>query len=432
VKRQRLKSNGTGTERRVLTAIGTLFLAGAASGQPHDEPLEAAQTPSVSVLRSARDTFVRASDFAAAREPAEQIVTTLEDSGETPEIDDLLRLARIQAELKEFDAAEATYLGAIDRLVTENGEYSPTLIPPYQALGRAYINARRFDEAVAALEQARTISRRDAGLFNVEQSSIIDDISLAKVGAGDTAGAYDLQLQRLENAVRLYGADDPRVAPFHVHLGDYLDSSRLRTGAREEYTKALELQEAELGPDSPALLPGVRRLVEIDLELNHGPEARDRLAALLERNPDADALERALGLATLGDWAIAHEDTAGAAAFYSQAYAGLANEQRVDRDTLFGKPKMLDFVPPLSPVDRGARSRAYFWATIKLAFDVSADGRAWNVDVLEINPPETLENDYVRRVRETHFRPKLVGGVPAPSDHVELTHYFRLYAAKGD
>jgi outer membrane biosynthesis protein TonB len=93
---------------------------------------------------------------------------------------------------------------------------------------------------------------------------------------------------------------------------------------------------------------------------------------------------------------------------------------------------MIDFVSPLSPVDRGTRSRPYLYGSIVLEFDLSAEGRAENVRSVAAEPAGIMESDYVRRIRETHFRPRLVAGEPVAAMNVRFTHYFRVYAARED
>lgn len=422
--------------KRAAAALGFLGLLAGVSNDARllaqetdgEVPSEIDAAPSVDVLRSARDALVAAADFAAARDSAEQIVVTLDGTDEGPATNDVMYLARIQAELGEFDAAEVSYLRAIQMLGASGGEYSPALIAPYQSLGRTYINGRRFAEAITVLEQARHISQRNAGLFNVEQSAIIDDITMAHLGTGNTIEARNLQLQRLDNAVRRFGAGDPRVAPFHDHLGDYFDQSRLRASAREQYVKALELQEAAIGAEGPQLLPALRKLVQIDMLLGDGPGARDRLASLLARSLDVEPVEQALSLAVLGDWAITQEDPVLAREYYLQAYAAAARGGQAEQ--LFAEPVMIDFVPPLSSVDRGTRSRPYAWGSITVQFNLSADGRAFDVEVLAADPPGGMESAYSRRIRETRFRPRLDGGHPVPTDGVRFTHYFRHYVVE--
>jgi tetratricopeptide (TPR) repeat protein len=402
----------------------------ASSSLAQEQVASPEQPVDVGILRAARDALTAAADYSGARTPADQVVTALEATPEGPSSDDLMRLARIQSELSEFDEAERNYLRAIAMLET-GGETEPTLIGPYQALGRSYIKARRFPEAIAVLDQARDLSRRNTGLFNVDQSVLIDDLTTANLGLGNTVEARELQVERLDNAVRQFGAGDPRVVPYHAHLGDYLNESRLRVSAREQYAQALAIQEASFGTEDARLLATLRKLAQIDLLLGRDAGARDRLVAVLERNPAADAVERALSLAVLGDCASVAEDTARARQYYVDAFAA-AKSGGADAERLFATPEMIDFIPPLSPVDRGSRSRPYFYGSIVLEFDISVEGRAENVRSVSADPPGVMDSDYVRRIRETHFRPRLAAGEPARATNVRFTHYFRLYAAKED
>jgi TonB family protein len=99
----------------------------------------------------------------------------------------------------------------------------------------------------------------------------------------------------------------------------------------------------------------------------------------------------------------------------------------VDPDDYFGQPTMIDFVAPLSAVDMGRRSDPYAWGTIVLEFDVNSSGRVENVRTARIEPSNDGERAYQRRLRETHFRPRLEGGVPVATNNVEFSHFFRYY-----
>jgi hypothetical protein len=168
------------------------------------------------------------------------------------------------------------------------------------------------------------------------------------------------------------------------------------------------------------------------LLLGRDPDAKTRLVEVLERNPEAPAVERALSLAALGDCASVAEDAALARQYYVDAFAAAAAQSPADADSLFAAPEMIDFVSPLSPVDRGTRSRPYLYGSIVLEFDLSAEGRAENVRSVAAEPAGIMESDYVRRIRETHFRPRLVAGEPVAAMNVRFTHYFRVYAARED
>ena len=187
--------------------------------------------------------------------------------------------------------------------------------------------------------------------------------------------------------------------------------------------------------DDAGLLAPLRELVAIDLLVAQGvdPEQRDRLATLLEQNEGANPLERGLSFALLGDWATVTGDAAAARDYYQQAWRTLQANPEVDVAAFFRKPTMVDFIPPLSPVDRAERTRPYTWAEIVLEFDVSAEGLPSEVRVVTRDPQTTaLQSRYSRRMRETHFRPRLVDGEPVATTNVRSTHYVRRYVDKDE
>jgi tetratricopeptide (TPR) repeat protein len=390
---------------------------------------------SLADLRRGRDALIDVRDFDAALNPAEAVVAAQEELREPQYAADLAALGLIQGELRNTNDALGNLIDAIDIVESSEGAYSPTLIEYYRGLGRTYIKGGQYQQAIVTLEQAQHISQRHLGLFNVEQASLLDDITTAYLGLGDTVEAQKMQLERLDNAVRRFGAADPRVIPYRYTLAKYLEQSRLPESAREQYQEILKSQEGRLGATDAGLLAPLRELVAIDLILAQGAnlEQRERLASLLEQNQDAHPIERGLSLALLGDWATVAGDAPTARSYYQQAWSALGSTPTFDRNARFGKPVMIDFVAPLSPVDRNERSRPYTWAEIVLQFDVSAEGLPSDVRVVTRDPRTTsLQTRYNRRVRETHFRPRLVEGEPVATTNVRSTHYVRRYVNKDE
>jgi hypothetical protein len=106
----------------------------------------------------------------------------------------------------------------------------------------------------------------------------------------------------------------------------------------------------------------------------------------------------------------------------------LSSVPEVDVAEHFSKPVMLDFVAPISAVDRQERRRPYVWREIVLEFDVSAEGLPSGVRIVTRDAETvSMQNRYSRRLRETHFRPRLVDGVPVATTNVRSTHYVRDY-----
>ncbi len=428
------------TARIYLAFAAALWLASAPIEAQEDAapPAAVGESPTadatLSALRNARDTLIGIRDFSAALNPALAAVTSQEQARSADYPADLAALALIQAALNDLDASETRYLEAIEVAADTGGEYSPILVDLYRGLGRVYIRAARYPDAIAALELGQHISQRNFGLFNVEQSGLLDDITTAYLGLGDTGEAQRVQLDRLENAVRRFGADDPRVIPFRYVLAEYYERSRLPESAGEQYEEVLRSQEARLGGSSPELMAPLRALAKLDLLLTQTEEEerRDRLAALMDQNPDAPAVERGLTLALLGDWSVVAGDSEAATDYYQRSWRTLAADADFDVASYFAKPSMIDFVPPLNAVDRGARSRPYAWAQIVLEFDVAADGTPSEVKLFDESSRGTLAEDYIRRMSETHFRPRLVSGEPVATEGVRSTHYVRYYVPKPD
>jgi tetratricopeptide (TPR) repeat protein len=395
----------------------------------------AVSTSPLANQRRTRDAFIDVRDFSAALPPARAVVDAQREQREPAYAADLAALGLIQAELRATEDALDHLVNAIEIVEAAEGQNSPTLIEYYRGLGRTYIKGGRYEEAIVSLEQAQHISQRNLGLFNVEQAPLLDDITTAYLGLGDTTEARNAQVERLDNAIRRFGATDPRVIPYRYTLAKYYEQSRLPESAREQYQEVLKAEESRLGTGAAGLLAPLRELVALDLLVAQGvdPERHDRLVALLEQNGEASPIDRGLSLALLGDWAVVTGDAAAASNYYRQAWSVLQANPGVDVTAYFGKPVMVDFIPPLSPVDRAERSRPYTWAEIVLEFDVSAEGLPMNMRVVTRDPETTsLQTRYSRRMRETHFRPRLVDGEAVATTNVRSTHYVRRYVGKDE
>jgi len=387
-------------------------------------------------MRRARDAQIAGREFQSALKAAQDLIAAEQESPhDVTYAADVAALGRIYAELRDTDAAESRYLEAISLIAKAEGEFTPTLIDVYRGLGRSYIRGARYPEAITTLETAQNISQRNLGLFNVEQSPLLDDITTAYLGLGDTVEAQKRQLDRLDNAVRRFGADDPRVIPFRYVLANYYERSRLPESASKQYEEVLKSQATTHGDTDVALLGPLRQIVKMDLLMTQvsKPEHRDHLATLLDRLPDADTVERGLSLAVLGDWATVANDPAGARGYYNQAWAALSRNPQFDVSGYFSAPSMIDFIAPLNPVDRNTRSRPYAWTQIQFNFNVSPDGLPANVTIVGLGDeqePTPIQSQYNRRLRETHFRPRLAAGYPVLTTNVKSTHYFRYYIEK--
>lgn len=442
---QKKRASARDASNAIVALLAGALLAANASAQQAEPtpstnvtvlPFPSKDSSDLQALRRARDAQIAGREYQNALKPAQDVIAAQQQSPhDVSYAGDLAALGRIHAELRDIEAAEKNYLEAIALIAKAEGEFTPTLIDVYRGLGRSYIRGARYPEAITTLETAQNISQRNLGLFNVEQSPLLDDITTAYLGLGDTVEAQRRQLDRLDNAVRRFGADDPRVIPFRYVLANYYERSRLPESASKQYAEVLKSQTATHGDSDATLLGPLRQIVKIDLLVTQTskPEHRDRLAMLVDTLTDADPVERGLSQAVLGDWAVVANDAAGARTYYNQAWNSLMQNPQFDVASYFGAPSMIDFVAPLNSVDKNTRSRPYAWTQIQLNFNVSPEGLPSNVTIVGLGDneePLPIQAQYNRRLRETHFRPRLVAGYPVLTTNVKSTHYFRYYLEK--
>ena len=383
-------------------------------------------------LALARDAQIVVEDFSGALTSAEDLVSALEDTGDKRLAGHIVQLARVQAELGELVKAEENYLKGLELLEEQDGELALNLVVPYQGLARSYMYGDRYEEAITVLEHAQDLNQRNLGLFNLEQTELLDDMTVAYLSLGDTLEAQRIQRERLRIAVRRFGAENPETIPFLNHLGQYYEYSRMRGQAREQYQQILEVQEANPDLNDTSLLFVLRKLTLIDLARNEPSSAKIRLAEILGHNVDIPPMERARSLTVLGDWEMGHKRTETALEYYRDGWRVMESGPSLDPGNFYGEPTPISFIAPLGPVDMRRRQDSYAWGIITLSFTVSAEGRASDVQVISSEPAGLMDARYIGRVRETYFRPRLLSGEPTLTNNVQLSHQFRYFFSQNE
>src|SRR6185503_16763927 len=176
-------------------ALAACAVPSALVAQQSDGQLQASTQSPLDCLRRGRDAFIGARDFSAAIVPAKSIVDAQRTQRGPQYPADLAALGLIQAELRDLEPALDNLIEAVDIVVKAEGEYSPTLIEYYRGLGRTYIKTGQYQQAIVTLEQAQHITQRHLGLFNVEQAALLDDITTAYLGLGNTVDAQKTQVE---------------------------------------------------------------------------------------------------------------------------------------------------------------------------------------------------------------------------------------------
>jgi tetratricopeptide (TPR) repeat protein len=381
-------------------------------------------------LITLRDVFIDIGDYSGALSPAEEILeqTKQEFGDDDPRIvPDLNALAEIQLELGEYRLAEGNYLRSISILESQTKKFSLGLIEPYHGLGKAYIGAGDYGAAVTVLDQARYISRRNFGLFNLDQVDILDDQTIALISLGDTLGAQALQRDRLNYAVRTHGKGNPEVLPYHYDLAAYYSRSRMKNRAWEQYQQALAIESITGKEDDPALLPTLRAILALNMGTRDTGKEALQIRAILDNNPPQNSLEKALSLTSLGDWHLARLAARDEAfRYYRAAYSAASPEEQ---EFIFAAPTMVDFVAPIGKFrGRKNKQKRFSIGDITLELRVTAEGTAEDVVVVSANPSGVAEPVFLERMGKTNFRPRFDNGEPIATPRVRIHHRFWYFA----
>ena len=339
----------------------------------------------------------------------------------------LFEIARLQIELDEFSDAQQNYLAGIELLIQKNGGYSPSLIAPYIELARIFTLNGEHIEAITTLEQAQHISQRNFGLLNMNQVALLDEMSNAHLLMGNTIQAENIQQERLTLALRRYGEDDPQAIPFRRHLANYYDLSRMRGLAREQFEDILDIQQQNFEKDDGRQLTTLSELVRIDILLGSSNSSRRRLLTMLESRDNIAPTEVGNALAILGDWDLARGQTETALKYYRDAYRVLNAEQPSLATEYFSTPRLINFIPPPSPVDRQGNHTRYIWGWMSARFNISSLGMPNNIEIIDSSPSRFMNSLYTNRLSEAVYRPRLIDGEPSNTTAVLYKHQFRSF-----
>jgi hypothetical protein len=159
----------------------------------------------------------------------------------------------------------------------------------------------------------------------------------------------------------------------------------------------------------------VEHLDKIDASLG-------RIAKIIESNPSLPVTDHAEVLVHLGDYNFVRKNTETAIEFYQRAYLllsdGTAGSKSLER--LFEKPVM---IPALSLSFPGASNDTGVNNKITLAFDITANGKTKNIEVVSERDPgnKTARNGVTNVVTRSTFRPRFVDGKLVDSQRVEMS-----------
>ena len=361
----------------------------------------------------------------------------------------------------ELDAAERSFLRALELLEATQGIASRKMISPLAGLGAVYAAQGQHARAADTLQRALAISRRADGLFNLGQLDILDALVRSYEAIGLLEGVERELRYALQVAQQQYGHDDPRCLPAMTRLAQWYERTNRFVSARSLWLRSVEIAGSEGGGRNAATvngLLGIARTIRLQFvrdpeslqaelvldpltgqpdpfanRLNIGPVRLDRAGEaaarqaleILEATPDPPAALMARTLMELGDWYITAHDPASALPYYQRAWPLLPATLSPGEQNPLSSPRPLHYRTPgaalrlLGNPDVKTLSR-------KLEFNLSvaATGEVTGVAPVTMDAPEGEMLQVSRALARAWFSPRFEDGQPVATEGFLFEEYW--------
>lgn len=379
--------------------------------------------------------------------------------------------------LAEQNLVIQNYEQMIAQLESSGGVYQAQLAEVLSGLGSSYQSLQRHTDAIAVFQRALHITRVNDGLYSLNQIAILEKLIESNSKLKDWENLNKNYHNLYWISKRHYGENNPqllalieRIGRWHLHayeLQPKAESFSHLLEAEQLYNKAVEVIERQNGQQDIRLINDLygialtnyqiaaevsnsedfenirtgyrdtsrtRRLLQeeqarqdlIIQSFIKGRNAMNQIVDIHANNPILPVDTHAMALTHLGDWFLLFNKRDSAAQTYDQAYQLLHNEgiDQKSIDQLFGQPRTLPAIrlPVQKEDDIMPENPAYVLAS----FDVSASGKAQNIQIIESNPSDDVSHQRraKRSIAATRFRPRYENGKPVITTGVSLRYVF--------
>ncbi len=440
---------------RTLILIGLTLFATLVSAE--DDTLNYVYTPSLDadaqVALNRLIMHARNDEFDVAIRVSQDLL----DSSETLQTSDPALYGQILINHGILHSAYGDYelgLSIIDRgmdyLAGQSNPFDRKLINAVMAKALTEMALGQLEQAEDSFRRAQHITHRQDGVYSDEQMTILNYITATSLRRGDPRNADRQQLLSLSVAEKTHGPMSVELLPLLNRLGSYfasrgatlpiMFSSELRV-ERDQlfkhslgmYERAINIIESAYGENDLRLVPSLRGLASARMmqltKRRMAEQALARAHAIVNANPASDLSDKAQALVDLGDLYIITSDPR-ASSTYLEAWTQLQENERAQQlaDSLFGAPIrlaprkietiFLDRLPDAAtPGDE---------LYVELEYDVSDQGRVFDIRVLENNVPNEQVRLVRQRVKNVRYRPRIEAGTLVTTEDLVLRQQFQV------
>mgnify|MGYP001821313342 CR=1 FL=1 len=363
----------------------------------------------------------------------------------------------------------APYLQSFEAAETEGGPYDFRLTEPLHDLGRAYREAGDMRRAMGNLRRALHVARVNDGLYTPAQLPLLAEMIDIHIALGQIGKADELHRSRYRLQKHLYA---PGTAEREQATTEYVEWQRqayLQGYGGHAYSRLLHMHEVhsedietyeEENPGDPRLIPHLydrlqveylisqykgeeqsglqinvtgmakggatvrnqlewerfKQLQQAEFNFRNGLNTLQDIIEIEESRENGDPMDLARAKLALGDWYLWWHKEERARQNYEQAWAVLSEDgsAETDPDALFPHPVELP-VTKVFHADGTAPSEDVT-ASARVSLEVSRDGKAREIEILEQDPAGDMGARVVlfRLLKDVRFRPVVRSGQAVP------------------
>ena len=378
-------------------------------------------------------------------------------------------VGRAYVGLENAAAAETSFTKALQLAEQQLGPSDRRLVDPLVNLGLLYARTQRHDEAVRTLERALILSRRNAGLYDIEQTLVLKQLGESYTALGAIFDAQRHMDYLLSVAQHSYGTRDLRAVPIVCDVAEWYSRTGDGPTARVLYRKAIAIAESRRGKNAVELvmpLQGLARTYTRELTIpprasdardrenpsfgfgsptssfpddddlrtagpqglnSEGQEALERALKILEAHPDR-AAETRHALIVLGDWYQIKQDEKKALSQYTRAsvLANATDMALLESGDSLQTPLMIYYPVPPGAIRFLHRPADELEAHYVLAeFTVTARGEVEKPTVVDTDATERHVKQTLAALERARFRPRFVDGEPVATTGIRYRQVFK-------
>lgn len=341
-----------------------------------------------------------------------------------------LAATELAAGEKEFAAGRLERVIELRRL--NDGFYAPSLTTPLLQLANIYLEAGLYDRAITKLRYAQHLTHRRDGVYSLEQVDLIENLARAFLGQDEPDEAQREMKLAYDISHRVHGKTNVLHVPGMLRFAAWYRFIGEDRKARRLYKNAIEMLEAEHGPDHPSLIAPLTSLSATASQRGFYRGERElallRADQILNSQPGVDTEDRVISAIRLGDFYTNLRDAGNARVHYQRAWEEMQDEKaaRFDPEAVFAGPVVLNFPHSVLPDTR--RGVHLVDREVRVTYDIDIDptGKVSRVEVVDHTGPAAITRTLRKTGFTLRFRPELNAGKPTATRNFTMTESLRI------